>query len=96
MRKSLALSPCKAKLVSMIETTKRVIWFRILPSGLHRSHQGAVRIKHDEELSTNIGKKEPLTPTSVDNKGATATAELTGPTKQSKHCCAKHAHVSRT
>jgi hypothetical protein len=70
-----------------------VIWFRKLLTDLHRPHPGAVRVDHDDEMPTDIGKKQPPTPTSVNNQGAENIAKSTGPTKRSKHIEVQHFYI---
>jgi hypothetical protein len=82
IQKSVALSSCEAELVSLTETTKRVIWFRKLLTDLHRSHSGAVRTQHDDEMPTNVRGKQPPNPTPVDNQGGKNIAESTGLAKR--------------
>jgi hypothetical protein len=93
MQKSISPSSCEAEPVAMTETTKRMIWFRKLLTDLHRSHSGAVRIQHDDEMPTDIRGNKLPTPTSVDNQGAKKIAESTGPTKWSKHIEVQHFYV---
>jgi hypothetical protein len=40
---------------------------------------------HDDEMPTNIGKKQPPTRTSIDNQDAKKIADSTRPSKRSKH-----------